>query len=71
LDPPTAGVRPDGKVERARAVSVWGQEALATFEQARPPRGRAKRSAGAGVRTRVFVKHPNASSARIVMNDAK
>jgi hypothetical protein len=46
--PIAAGVRPDGKVEGARAVSVRGQEARATFERARPARGRAKRSVGAG-----------------------
>jgi hypothetical protein len=38
-----------GGVERARVVSVWGQEVQATFGRHRPPHGRTKRSAGTGV----------------------
>ena len=48
-DPPAAvGVRA-GEVKGSRAISVWGQEAQATFGQAWLPRWRAKRSANAAV----------------------
>jgi hypothetical protein len=47
---------PSGEVEGERAVSMWGHEAQAMSRQAWALCGRAKRSAGAGVRTRVFVR---------------